>query len=282
MALVREPAVAGLFYPADPDTLAADVAELLNQGASRLAGSALGEAPGAPDQRVKALIAPHAGYAYSGPTAGVAYAALAGADYQRVVLLGPCHHVGTPFVALAGAEYFRTPLGDVPVWEEGAARVGRLREVIVSPPVHAREHSLEVHLPFIQTALRPDTPVLPLAVGWADPGAVAAVIEAVWGGRETLFVVSSDLSHYLPYAAAVRADSATVTQILAAAGPLEGEQACGAHPVNGLLEVARRRGLASGVLDYRNSGDTAGDRGRVVGYAAIAFAEAASAGDGAR
>ncbi|MDR2347428.1 MAG: AmmeMemoRadiSam system protein B [Bifidobacteriaceae bacterium] len=264
MALVRQPAVAGTFYPADPEQLSAAVARHLEAGRasqSRLQGP------------VKALIAPHAGYVYSGPTAGCAYAALAGADYQRVVLLGPCHQVGTPFVALAGAEFFRTPLGDVPVWEEGAARVAALPETITSARVHEREHSLEVHLPFIQAAIGPEVPVLPLAVGWSDPGAVAAVIEAVWDGPETLFVFSSDLSHYLPHAAAVRSDRAAIEQILAGRPPLAGDQACGAHPVNGLLDAARRRPLRGQLLDYRNSGDTAGDKAAVVGYAAIAFAE---------
>ncbi|MDR3359683.1 MAG: AmmeMemoRadiSam system protein B [Bifidobacteriaceae bacterium] len=312
MAMVRAPAVAGTFYPADPDRLAAEVVRHLENGRQALAarGGAPGVSPanvlgqptdGAPARApspggagsvaaprqssaapaktpgqapVKALIAPHAGYVYSGPTAGCAYAALGG-SYERVVLMGPCHHVGTPFAALPGADWFRTPLGDVAVWQEGAQRVAELSEVITSSHIHEREHSLEVHLPFIQTALGPDIPVLPLAVGWSDPGAVAAVIEAVWGGPETLFVFSSDLSHYLPYDEAVSSDQATVKQILAGRLPLAGDQACGAYPVNGLLEVARRQPLRGELIDYRNSGDTAGDKSAVVGYAALTFRQEA-------
>ncbi|MDR2348384.1 MAG: AmmeMemoRadiSam system protein B, partial [Bifidobacteriaceae bacterium] len=244
------------------DKAAADRAE---------AASAPASAPGAAP--VKALIVPHAGYIYSGPTAAAGYAAVAGGDYRQVVLLGPCHQVGTPFVALDGADYFRTPLGDVPVWRQGAARVSGLPQVITSPRVHAREHSLEVHLPFIQTALGAETPVLPLAVGFTEAEAVAAVIDEVWGGPETLIVVSSDLSHYLPYQRAVEVDGATVRQILAGQPPLTSQQACGVYPVNGLLAVAARRQLAASLLQYQNSGDTAPERSAVVGYAAIAFAE---------
>ncbi|MDR2454174.1 MAG: AmmeMemoRadiSam system protein B [Bifidobacteriaceae bacterium] len=264
MAVTRQPAVAGLFYPASPEELSAQVLSLLDQAAA---------AQARPAGPVKALIAPHAGYRYSGATAAAGYAAAAGAGYERVVLLGPCHQVGTPFVALAGADCFRTPLGDVPVWQEGAAIAAALPQVITSPPVHAREHSLEVHLPFIQAALGPGVPVLPLAVGWAEPAAVAAVIEAVWGGPETLVVVSSDLSHYLPYQQAVAVDSEAIGQILAGRPPLRSDQACGVFPVNGLLEVSRRLGLSARLVQYANSGDTAGDRSAVVGYAAIAFTQ---------
>ncbi|MDR1117859.1 MAG: AmmeMemoRadiSam system protein B [Bifidobacteriaceae bacterium] len=264
MALVREPAVAGLFYPGAADRLEAQVTELLE--AASKAGTPSGAAP-------KALIAPHAGYQYSGQTAAAAYAALAGGRYDRVVLAGPCHRVGTPFTALAGASGFRTPLGVVPVWEEGAARAAALPQVVTSPEVHALEHSLEVHLPFIQVALGRDTPVLPLAVGWSEPSDVAEVLDTLWGGPETLVVVSSDLSHYQPYAEAVPTDLVTAGQIIACGPPLTGDQACGAHPINGLLKVAVRRGLSGHLIDYRNSGDTAGDESSVVGYAAIAFEE---------
>jgi AmmeMemoRadiSam system protein B len=267
---VRRPAVAGLFYPASAAELSAQVASLLE--AARRTCPAGGGPPAAP---VKALIAPHAGYVYSGPTAAAGYAALDG-DYRQVVLLGPCHRVGTPYLALPGADFLRTPLGDAPVWQAGTAAVEGLPEVIVSPEVHAREHSLEVHLPFIQTVLGPDMPVLALAVGWAKPKTVAAVLEAVWGGPETLVVVSSDLSHYLPYEVARQRDRDTLAQIMALSPELVGEQACGAHPVNGLTELARRRRLRPRLVDYRNSGDTAGDRSAVVGYAAVAYREGLS------
>jgi AmmeMemoRadiSam system protein B len=252
-----------LFYPARPDELSAQVDSLLAQG-RRALPRLTGAGP------VKALVVPHAGYVYSGPTAGIGYAALDGA-YERVVLLGPCHHVGTAYLALPGADSLRTPLGDVPVWREGAALVEKLPEVIVSPEVHAREHSLEVQLPFIQTVLGADTPVLPLAVGWARPASVAAVLDAVWGGPETLVVVSSDLSHYLPHTTAREVDQATLAQIMALSPELSSDQACGVYPVNGLSWAARRRGLRPQLLDYRNSGDTAGDRSAVVGYAAVAY-----------
>ncbi|MDR2566140.1 MAG: AmmeMemoRadiSam system protein B [Bifidobacteriaceae bacterium] len=263
MAAVRLPAVAGLFYPDRPDELSAQVDTLLAEARRE---------PSAVDARVpvKALIAPHAGYVYSGPTAAIGYAALGG-GYERVVLLGPCHHVGTPYLALPGADWFRTPLGDVPVWREGVAAIEALPNVIVSPEVHAREHSLEVHLPFIQTVLGRQTPVLPLAVGWAAPTSVAAVLDAVWGGPETLIVVSSDLSHYLPYDTARQVDQDTLTQVMALSSELSGDQACGVYPVNGLGRAARGRRLRPQLLDYRNSGDTAGDHGRVVGYAAVAY-----------
>ncbi|MDR1186871.1 MAG: AmmeMemoRadiSam system protein B [Bifidobacteriaceae bacterium] len=265
MPIVRPPAVAGLFYPARPDELSAQVTSLLEE-----ARQGLEEATPTDQGPVKALVAPHAGYIYSGPTAAVGYTSLDG-DYDQVVLLGPCHHVGTPKVALPGADFFRTPLGDVPVWGAGVAKTEILREVIVSPDVHAREHSLEVHLPFIQTVLGADVPVLPLAVGWSSPQAVAAVLDAVWGGPETLVVVSSDLSHYLPYSTARAVDQSTLAELLALSPDLAGDQACGAHPVNGLTEVARRRGLGPQLLDYRNSGDTAGDHSAVVGYAAVSY-----------
>ncbi|MDR2379951.1 MAG: AmmeMemoRadiSam system protein B [Bifidobacteriaceae bacterium] len=271
MALVRKPAVAGTFYPAAADELAAQVQGLLEDGARALDAR---PQPVGEGSRIKALIAPHAGYIYSGPTAGIAYAALRGLDYDQVVLLGPCHYASTPLIALAGVEYFRTPLGDVPVWEEGVARVGVLPEIITSPEVHRREHSLEVHLPFIQTALGPDIPVLPLAVGWAESGAVATMIDSVYGDPKTLVVISSDLSHYLPYWNAIERDERTIARMLGASGEIKGEDACGVYPVNGWREIAHRRGLAAHLLDYRNSGDTAGDKNAVVGYAAIQYHQA--------
>ncbi|MDR3107538.1 MAG: AmmeMemoRadiSam system protein B [Bifidobacteriaceae bacterium] len=274
MAKVRPPAVAGLFYPSRPDELAAQVSDLLERARADPAAPSNRAAqsdPVAPlEAPVKALIVPHAGYIYSGPTAAIGYTALDGV-YDQVVLLGPCHRVGTPYVALPGSDLFRTPLGDVPVWPQGVAKVEALAEVVVSPEVHAREHSLEVQLPFLQTVLGRQVPVLPLAVGWSAPEAVAAVLEAVWGGPETLIVVSSDLSHYLPYATARQVDQATLARIMALAPDLESDQACGVYPVNGLSAAAASHRLRAELLDYRNSGDTAGDRDGVVGYAAISY-----------
>lgn len=265
MATVRPPAVAGSFYPGRRDQLAAKVDGLLAEARRLPVGVPVGA-------KVKALIAPHAGYDYSGLTAAIGYAALDG-HYERVVLLGPCHQVGSPYLALPGADFLSTPLGDVPVWREAAEALSAHPDVIVSPEVHAHEHSLEVHLPFIQTVLGPDTPVLPLAVGWVSPADVAGALEAVWGGPETLVVVSSDLSHYLPYDLARRADQETLAEVMALSPTISSDQACGVYPVNGLTEAARRRSLRPQVLDYRNSGDTAGRRSAVVGYAAIAYRE---------
>jgi len=257
---VRPPAVAGLFYPGDPAVLRDDVDALL---------AAVEAASGATP---KAVVAPHAGYVYSGSTAASAYAALRqAAPVDHVVLLGPTHRVGVDALALPGVDALATPLGEVPVWAEGVAATAALPQVVVSARVHAEEHSLEVQLPFVQRVF-PGVPVLPLAVGWVTPQQVAEVLEAVWGGPETVIIVSSDLSHYHEYGEARRIDHVTIEQILGLAGPLDHEQACGATPVNGLLLAAQRHGLAPRLLGACNSGDTAGDRRRVVGYAAVAFA----------
>lgn len=259
-ASIRHPAVAGLFYPQDEAALRAEVRALL------------AAAPAVSAPAPKALIAPHAGYAYSGPVAARAYARLAPARDRiaRVVLLGPVHRVPVRGLALPGCEAFDTPLGRVPLDPALVARVSTLPEVVVSRAAHDREHALEVHLPFLQTVLGAFS-VLPLAVGDARPEAVADVLDAVWGGDETLIVVSSDLSHYLAYQDARRVDAATARAILDLRADLDHHQACGATPVAGLALAARRHGLVPELIDLRNSGDTAGDRSRVVGYAAFAF-----------
>jgi MEMO1 family protein len=261
MSSIRAAAVAGMFYPADP-------AEL-----TRMLQGYLAAAEAVP-LRPKALIAPHAGYIYSGAIAASAYALLQPlrASIRRVVLLGPVHRVWTPGLALPGVEAFATPLGPVRLDMEAIAAIDGLNQVQVHPAAHAQEHSLEVQLPFLQRCLD-DFALVPLAVGGAPPEAVATVLERLWGGDETLIVVSSDLSHYLPYQDAQQVDRATVQAILAGNHHLVGEQACGCHPINGLLLAARRYNLTPHLLDLRNSGDTAGDRNRVVGYAALAFTE---------
>ena len=248
MQAVRTPAVAGSFYPADPNELRGLVSRML-------AAAPLGAPP-------KAVIVPHAGYVYSGPIAASAYRRIEGAPFSRVVLLGPSHFSHLHGVALPGAEAMRTPLGDVPVEDAGLPH---------NPRAHSLEHSLEVQLPFLQLALASFT-VVPLAAGDAAPEEIAAVIDRLWGGPETLIVVSSDLSHYLPYADAQRTDSATAKEILAL-GLLRSGDACGAVAVNGLLLEARRRVLRAELIDLRSSGDTAGDKSRVVGYGAFAFYE---------
>lgn len=261
---IRPAAVAGMFYPAHADALRSEVRALLADAH-----------PPPPPRPPKALIAPHAGYVYSGPIAASAYATLGAARerIRRVVLLGPVHRVAVRGLALPGADRFATPLGEVEVDAAAIAALRELPQVVESPSAHALEHSLEVQLPFLQAALG-DFRLVPLAVGDAAPAEVAQVLERVWGGTETLVVVSSDLSHYLPYEAARRIDADTLAAMLALEPRLDHRQACGATPVNGLLQLARRRGMRPALLDARNSGDTAGDRQRVVGYAALAFCEA--------
>jgi len=256
----RPPAAAGRFYPGDPATLAREIDQAL-----ATARPASGPTP-------KALIAPHAGYVYSGPIAASAYAALDPVrdSVRRVVLLGPCHRVAVRGLALPSADAFDSPLGRVPVDRAAVAALSGMPQVVVSAAAHAQEHSLEVQLPFLQRVLR-DFAIVPLAVGDATADEVADVLERLWGGPETLILISSDLSHYLCYDDAVRTDRATADAILALDPELDHEQACGATPIAGLLSVARRRGLVPRLLDLRNSGDTAGDRRHVVGYAAFAF-----------
>ena len=261
MSTVRQPAVAGMFYPADPRQLAHDVQQLLN-------------AAHPPALTPKALIVPHAGYIYSGPIAATAYATLQpiAAHIRRVVLLGPTHRVAVRGLALPGAEAFDTPLGRVMLDAAAARLVAHLPQVTVSAQAHALEHSLEVQLPFLQSVL-PEFTLLPLAVGMATPEEVAEVLETLWGGEETLIVISSDLSHFLPYATAQRVDNGTVQAILKLRQPIDHEQACGGTPINGMIVAAQHHHLTPHLLDLRNSGDTAGSHDQVVGYAALAFTE---------
>ena len=222
----------------------------------------------------KALIAPHAGYVYSGPTAGVAYARIAPARerIERVVLLGPAHRVPVAGLAAPDASAFATPLGEVPLDGAALERLLELPQVDVLDAAHAFEHSLEVHLPFLQTVLGSFS-LVPLVVGDARPEEVAQVLESLWNGPETLIVVSSDLSHYQDYATAQRMDAATARAIeTLQPEDIRYEDACGRVPIQGLLLAARRRGLRARTLDVRNSGDTAGPRDAVVGYGAWAFA----------
>jgi hypothetical protein len=263
MSAVRPPAVAGTFYPADPRQLAHEVQRFLAEARPQAL------AP-------KALIAPHAGYIYSGPIAASAYATLQGiaSRIRHVVLLGPTHRVAVRGLALPDAEAFDTPLGRVRLNLDAMRAIAHLPQVVINGAAHAQEHSLEVQLPFLQSVI-PDFDLLPLAVGMATADEVAEVLEAVWGGDDTLIVISSDLSHYLPYATAQSVDGQTADAILKLHQLISHDQACGGTPIGGLIVAARKHCLEPHLLDLRNSGDTSGSHDRVVGYAAFAFTPAA-------
>lgn len=260
MATVRAPAVAGLFYPDDARALREMITGLL-----------AAHPTAAPTP--KAIIAPHAGYIYSGSIAASVYAQVAnGRDsIRRVVLLGPAHRVPFRGLALSSAAAFATPLGNVPLDTDALPLLEELPQVQVLDAAHAAEHSLEVQLPFLQSVLAEFT-LVPLVVGDADAEEIHQVLARLWGGPETLIVVSSDLSHYHDYLTAQEWDRATSRAILDLhADRIDGRRACGYQPVNGLLAAARTRGLHADLVDLRNSGDTAGPRDRVVGYGAYTF-----------
>jgi len=261
-ATVKQPAVAGMFYTDDPRALGRQVDEFIGAQA----------APAAPP---KAIIVPHAGYVYSGAVAGSAYRRLREMRQRihRVVLLGPSHRVGFRGLALPSHDYFATPLGQIPVDRAALAAIAGLPGVQTRDDAHALEHGLEVHLPFLQRLFENFT-VVPVVVGEAGPELVSPVLEALWGGEETLVVISSDLSHFLDYQSARERDTATSRAIVELRPQdIAYGDACGRNPINGLLQLARARGLHGECLDLRNSGDTAGPRDQVVGYGAYAFYE---------
>jgi len=260
----RSPAVAGTFYPADPAALRQQIAGFLAEADN---------APPAGQAPPKAIIGPHAGYIYSGAVAARAYARLAAAHgtITRVVLIGPSHYVAFQGLAVDTADAWTTPAGTVSLDTEAIAALRQLPMVGELEAAFTREHALEVHVPFLHQVLG-DFRLVPIVAGNAPPEAVAAVLDALWGGPETLIVVSTDLSHYLGYAAARQTDAATAAAIERFdTGAITPMGACGAGPTNGLLLAARRRGLTIERLDLRNSGDTAGPRDRVVGYGAWAL-----------
>ena len=262
MKKVRPPAVAGSFYPGTRRELEEAVRGYLDA------------APRTTEPPPKAIIAPHAGYVFSGPIAASAYARIADLrdPVRRVVLLGPAHHVAVAGLVAPAAAAFATPLGPVPLDTDALQQVAALPQVQVDEAAHVLEHSLEVHLPFLQRTLS-DFRLVPLLVGDATPDAVAEVLDLLWGGEETLVVVSTDLSHYHDYETARRMDAATTLAIESLdAEAIEYEQACGRIPVQGLLLAARKRGLRVRSIDVRNSGDTAGSRDAVVGYGAYVVA----------
>jgi AmmeMemoRadiSam system protein B/AmmeMemoRadiSam system protein A len=259
---VRPAAVAGAFYPGAAGALRDAVDRLLQAEPAQLA------------LPPKALIAPHAGYRYSGPIAAAAYRSLlAHADsITRVVLIGPAHRVAVRGIALPDANAFATPLGSVRIDADAVRQLRGLPWIVSSAAAHAEEHALEVQLPFLQATLGEFT-LVPLLVGQATTDEVARALECVWGSDETLIIASSDLSHYLPYEIARSTDAGTVDAVLHLGPDLDPGEACGAGPINGLLRQARSRSLIPVLLDLRNSGDTSGDRARVVGYASVAFSD---------
>lgn len=260
MNTIRPPAVAGMFYPADPDQLRHDVEDYLSRVSS------IGRPP-------KAIIAPHAGYIYSGPVAASAYACLKSAHdkIKHVILLGPAHRVAFIGLAAPSVKAFRTPLGDITINQNLLKQLERLPQVTIMDTAHELEHSLEVQLPFLQILLD-EFDLLPLVVGDADKDAVAEALNLAWGGDDTLVVISSDLSHYHDYATAQDMDQNTSKAIeTLQPDDIHNEMACGRNPINGLLLVARKKGLTASILDLRNSGDTAGPSDKVVGYGAYVF-----------
>jgi MEMO1 family protein len=267
MPSTRPTAVAGSFYPASPSALRKEIARCF-AAASPVSPRPDGRPP-------KLLVVPHAGTVYSGAVAASAYATLGAAarrgQIERVVLLGPAHRMPVRGLAAPTSAAFATPLGTVPIDQAALAELDALPQVERSDEAHAWEHSLEVQLPFLQQVLGSRFGLVPLLVGQAGAGEVAQVLERLWGGDETLILISSDLSHYLPDAQARQRDDETLARLLAFDTTIATDEACGAHALNGALRVAQRHGLQPRVLDVRNSGDTAGDRRRVVGYAALAF-----------
>lgn len=260
MAIIREPAVSGLFYPADPDRLTLSINHFL-ASANTL------------DLTPKALIVPHAGYRYSGAIAASAYHLLKPLKncIRKIILVGPSHHVGFGGIAVPVADSFATPLGHVRLDKESINEILDLPFVQASDEAHHLEHSLEVQLPFLQSILE-DFTLVPLLAGRSTPEQVASVLEQLWGGQETLIVISSDLSHYHDYATARHMDQRTSRAIeQLSPDQVDYDSACGQIPVNGLLTVANKLKLSASTLDVRNSGDTGSSKDKVVGYGAYAF-----------
>jgi MEMO1 family protein len=257
---VRPPAVAGRFYPGSASELADTVDGLLAAATPR-------------DRFPKALIVPHAGYVYSGPIAATAFAQIAqrASQITRVILIGPAHRELVEGLATPGADRLATPLGEI---EVDSAALANVADITANPRAHSREHCLEVMLPFLQRIV-PHAKVVPLIASRLSPERVGRALEALWGGPETLILISSDLSHFLSYADGRAKDRNTISRILALETTLDGDEACGAVAINGLSWIAKHAGLSPELLDLRSSGDTAGSRDEVVGYGAIALYEAA-------
>ncbi len=300
MTTLRPAAVAGTFYPNDPHQLANDVDALIAQALKQLYPATVSPTPysqAKPSIAVidggssssdliastlfpKVLIVPHAGYIYSGAIAAIAYAQCWAKRecIKRVVLLGPAHRIHLEGIACSGVEAFSTPLGWIKVDEAAEEMIKDFPPVWVCKEAHQFEHSVEVQLPFIQRVF-PNAQCVPLVVGDTSPADIAHVLETLWGGDETLILISSDLSHFLPYTAACQKDRLTSEAILNLNETISPDQACGCMPLNGLLHLAKKKALQPKVLDLRNSGDTAGDKNRVVGYGSFGLYEPQNAMD---
>ncbi len=254
---IRKPAVAGYFYPSDSDRLKRKVEEFTEKVIE-------------PQGKVKGLIVPHAGYEYSGRTAGRVYALVKGKPIKRVLLIGPSHFVDFKGYSFGSFEAFETPLGKVFVDKESIEKyAGGKRELLWDEP-HLWEHSLEVQLPFLQLALG-DFLLIPVIYGRAKAEDIRALIEHFCDG-ECLFVISSDLSHYYDDQTARKLDSYCHTWIL------DGDEdkgklceACGKRGIEGALDYAKRKNLRAVLVDYHTSADSSRDKTRVVGYGGYAF-----------
>ncbi len=259
----RPPAVAGQFYPDDPDKLSDLLKQMINRAKAVM------------PQHIKALIAPHAGLIYSGPIAATAYKSIMNQadDINRVVLLGPSHRVGFQGIATISASRYEMPMGSIEIDQAAFKLIEMLPQVQQIDKAHEQEHSLEVQLPFLQMILGSFT-LIPLVIGDCSADEVAEVLEILWGDQHTLIVISSDLSHYQSYQNAQRQDQQTSAAILNLSPQKIGyDDACGRNPVNGLLVAARNHHLKPSMIDLRNSGDTAGSHDRVVGYGAYIFTD---------
>ena len=266
MEIIRPPAVAGMFYPANPDVLR----DMIEQDLAQATAPSVASAP-------KVLIVPHAGYIYSGPIAASAFVLLKPYRHliKRVVIIGPSHRVGFNGVAISSADDFDTPLGLIPIDKEAQAKLSEIAGVHIMDEAHAAEHSLEVQLPFLQFILDKFT-IVPIVAGDADTQLIAKIIETLWGGPETLILISSDLSHFHQYQTARQLDQTTTQAILDLdVNAIDSQHACGCVGIRGLLTFAQRHSLEASVLDVRNSGDTAGSKDSVVGYGAYLFTEPA-------
>ncbi len=263
MNIVRTPAVSGSFYPEEAEALQKMLKTFMQQTLVSIV-----PVP-------KAVIVPHAGYIYSGLSAAHLYTQLIPArqTIKKVVLMGPSHHVSFKGIAGTHMTHFATPLGNIAVDQSALYEISTLAQISIIEQAHAQEHSLEVQLPFLQEILE-DFSIIPLVVGEASAEQVSLVLDKLWGGQETLIVISSDLSHYLDYKTAQVMDQQT-TDAIENLRPedIHYQHACGRVPINGLLHLARSKKMKVTTVDLRNSGDTAGSKNQVVGYGAYAFNE---------